>query len=279
MKEILKDLPMTQKKSMELMSNMTEFEREQFLTDYANAREGELHLEDGYDCRKCKNKGVIYIRLTEPPYREVTRQCSCMKARRSIRRMKASGLEPLIGRYTLDRYEATEDWQKVIKEKAEAFIREVDALEDKWFFMGGGVGTGKTHICTAIAVELLRKRKEVRYMLWVDEAKRIKASTNDEPGMVDELKGVEVLYIDDLFKPIGRQEVSAADIRLAYEIINYRYLRPELITIISSELHIMEIEDMDSALGSRIYEKTKNTALNIAKIKERNYRMRPETVI
>lgn len=280
-KEILKDLPMILNESMERISNMTEIEREQFLTDCANAREGELNLEDGYDCRKCKNKGIIYIRMKEPPYREIAKQCSCMKARRSIRRMKASGLEPLISRYTLDRYEANEDWQKAIKEKANAFLANVDSLDDKWFFMGGGVGTGKTHICTAIAVEMLRRKKEVRYMLWVDEVKRIKALANDDLGadLVDELKHVEVLYIDDLFKPVGRQEASAADIKLAYEIVNYRYLHPELITIISSELHIMEIEELDSALGSRIYEKTKSFALNIAKLKDRNYRMRPEMVI
>ena len=287
-------LPTIRKESMEFISNMSAKEREQFLVDCANAREGDLHLEDGYDCKKCRNKGIIHGLREEPPYipggdpiyREWTKPCSCMKARKSIRRMKASGLEPLIERYTFDKYIAEEDWQKAVKEKGMRFLAEIDSLPDKWFFMGGGVGAGKTHICTAIAVGLLRKGKEVRYMLWVDEVKKIKTLANEEDGidLVENLKRAEVLYIDDLFKPAkdgNKNDLppSGADIRIAYEIINYRYLHPELVTIISSEKHIMEIEEIDSALGSRIYEKTKTTALNIAKSRDRNYRMRSADVV
>lgn len=271
---------------------MTDKEKAELRIELSNMDTGDLNEKDGYDCKQCLNRGYIWKleertgALGEPVYYEITSKCDCMKIRASIRRMKRSGLEPLLKRCTFDKYEAPEGWQTLLKEKAMAFPKNTETLENKWFFMGGGVGSGKTHLCTAIAREFLLQGKEVRYMLWVKNSQEMKAAVNDESygEMLSALQNVEVLYIDDFFKPMKDERgndlpPTKADIRLAYEIIDHRYQRRDLITIISSERHIHELEEIDSAVGSRIYEMTKQNAYNIAKTKERNYRLRDMEVI
>ena len=84
--------------------------------------------------------------------------------------------------------------------------------------------------------------------------------------MIDRFKKAEVLYIDDLFKtgrnPDGSEpKPTAADINAAFEIINYRYNNPALLTIISSELNEDELLDIDEAVGGRIFERSKSISI------------------
>jgi DNA replication protein DnaC len=284
----------THREEWERISKLTPKERAELKAKLSNEDAGNLNEVDGYDCPMCKNRGFMweveeekpYHKDGEPTYRDVIRDCQCKRIRMSIRRLKRSGLEPVMKRCTFDRYEVTEDWQETIKSAAEKFPKVVNTLNEKWFFIGGGVGSGKTHLCTAIARELLWQGKEVRYMLWVKESQKMKAVVNEEAynEMLEQLQNVEVLYIDDFFKPMRDgygQEMrpTSADIRLAYEIINHRYQHQELITIISSERHIGEIEEIDSAVGSRIYEMTKQNAYNISKSRDRNYRLKDMNII
>ena len=279
-------IPKRHSAEWERISNMTAKERAELLKELSNMDAGNLNELDGYECQECKNRGYFWDYKDKPPYKEFTVDCKCKKIRASIRRMRRSGLEPVLKRCTFDKFEITEDWQRALKEKARLFPQIINTLENKWFFMGGAVGSGKTHLCTAIAREFLLKGKEVRYMLWVKQSQEMKAIVN-EPEYTErlaELQSVEVLYIDDFFKPMrdDRGNIlppTKADIRLAYEIIDYRYQHRDLITIISSERHVNELEEIDSAVGSRIYEMTKQNAYNIAKTKDRNYRLRDMEII
>ena len=83
-------------------------------------------------------------------------------------------------------------------------------------------------------------------------------------------KNIEILLIDDLFKG----GITEADIRIAFEIINHRYIN-KLPMMVSSELTIKEILSKDEAVGSRIYEMAKGF---ICEVKgngtENNYRLR-----
>lgn len=291
----MQGLKLDKRELLERISKMSRRERIEKSTADLNEEPGDLNTLDGYNCKACLNRGFIwdfeerppYIEGGEPIYSEVTRECSCMKVRANIRRMKNSGLEPIIKKCTFEHYQAAEDWQKALKKGAMEFSAGVDGLEHKWFFMGGGVGSGKTHLCTAIAREFLYAGKEVRYMLWVSDANKLKSVVNDAQAyaeIIEPLKNAEVLYIDDMFKPAkdnSGQDMkpTAGDIRLAYEIINHRYQRPDSITIISSERYISELEEIDSAVGSRIYEMTRQNAYNIAREPGRNYRTKDMNIL
>ena len=252
-------------------------EYEQFKVDGLNDTEGDRHLEDGYDCRKCRNKGYI-VKLVEKDgtFYQTCVECKCAEIRRSIMRMKRSGLKDIIKDYTFDKFEETEPWQCTIKAAAMDYAKNPEG----WFFLGGQSGAGKTHICTAICREFLLAGKRVMYMLWRDDIVKIKGAVTDSEeygSLIDKYKKVDVLYIDDLFKTgktadLTRQMPTPADINVAFEIINYRYNNPSLLTIISSELTEDDLLDIDEAVAGRIFERAKS--ISIAKNRDRNYRIR-----
>ena len=81
---------------------MSQKEHEQSKVDTYNAEEGELHLQDGYDCRVCKNKGFIAkLEYNENfgYWHETLYLCKCNKARGAIRRLARSGLKDVVKKY------------------------------------------------------------------------------------------------------------------------------------------------------------------------------------
>lgn len=251
---------------------------EQFKVDGLNATEGNRDKEDGYNCKICKNKGYVFkvVEYADGSYSHVCADCKCAEIRRSILRMKRSGLKDIIKDYTFEKFEDAEPWQKTIKAAAMDYAREPEG----WFYLGGQSGCGKTHLCTAICREFLLEGKQVVYMMWRDDIARIKSLAMDpeeRQKLVDRFKQAEVLYIDDLFKtgrnPDGFEpKPTAADINAAFEILNYRYNNPALLTIISSELNEDELLDIDEAVGGRIFERSKS--ISVAKNRSRNYRIK-----
>lgn len=261
---------------------MTQKDWEQFKVDDWNKTPGNRNEEDGYDCKICKNKGTIAKLLeSNGTYSHCFADCQCVDTRNSIMRMKRSGLKDIIKDYTFDKFQDTEPWQKSIKAAAMEYAKNPQG----WFFLGGQPGAGKTHLCTAICREFLLTGKRVRYMLWRDDIVKIKGAVTDSEEyskQIDQFKTVEVLYIDDLFKT-GKdkdnniQKPTGADVNVAFEILNYRYNNPNLLTILSSELTEDELLDIDEAIGSRIYERAK--AFTIGKSRDRNYRIKKAVTI
>ena len=174
-------------------------------------------------------------------------------------------------KYTFDTYAVKEKWQKSVKAKAQEYAQNPTG----WFFIGGSSGAGKTHICTAICGELIANRP-IRYMPWVQENNKLKTYRNSEEEydrLVNVWKRADVLYIDDFLKTRKGTPVTGADVMTAYEILNYRYMQGNSITIISSELSCDEIMEIDMAVGGRIIEKTKGNMIFLAGT-DKNQRLR-----
>ena len=258
---------------------MTQEEYEQFKIDSFNEAEGNLNTEDGYFCEVCRNKGILLKRAESSGIMYNTAyDCKCAPIRKSILKMKKSGLKDVVHDCTFGKWIATEPWQIAMKQAAVDYAKSPKG----WFYVGGQPGCGKTHLCTAICRELLLSGKGVLYMQWREDSVKLKGLSKEpeqRQSLIDSFKRAEVLYIDDLFKN-GRnpdrsaQRPTSADINLAFEIINYRYNNPDCLTIMSSELSVEEISNIDEAIGSRIYERA--TVLKIARNKDRNYRMKKE---
>ena len=224
----------------------------------------------GFDCTECRNKGLVYfVRDGEI----VCRPCRCRWARDSVNRIRASGLSDSLDRYTFDSFIESTPWQRQMKQVAHNYVADYCG---KWMFFGGQVGCGKTHLCTAAAGELLRAGRSCRYMLWRDEAVRLKARVNDSleyARLMEPLKGCDVLYIDDFFKTERSAKPTPGDVNIAFELLNYRYCIDDKATILSSELRIEDIMDIDQAVGSRIYQKSKDYCVEIAHDRNKNYRI------
>ena len=68
------------------------------------------------------------------------------------------------------------------------------------------------------------------------------------------MKNIDALFIDDLFKPAnGKPRATDWQVEQLYAVINHRYLNHKPI-MVSSELTVDELCDIDEALGTRIYE-------------------------
>ena len=250
--------------------------------DNYNALTGEQDKIDGYDCALCKNKGIVmYLKEDNGVGQEWSRPCRCMKTRATIRRMRRSGLGNVIRDKTFDRYIATEPWQQRIKDAAVAYAN----APSGWFYLGGQPGSGKSHLGAAICRHFLLAGREVVYMSWLDDVAQLKSQKNDAGygELIGRYKAAEVLYIDDLFKAEERDGVrqlpTGADIRLAFEILTYRYNDPALLTIVSSEYYAGQLLDIDEAVGSRIIETAGANIVNIGRDRSRNYRLKGVTVL
>lgn len=237
--------------------------------DAYNATHGTL---EGIDCPKCRNKGQIAVIIDGEEYMQ---ECSCIQGRRSLQLIERSGLKGSLEKYTFAAFDVREPWQRIIRDKAAAYVED---YKGKWLYIGGQVGAGKTHLCTAVVGELLRRGVPARYMLWRDEIVRIKATVTDETAYrdaVEPLKHVEALYIDDFFKTESGKQPTSADINVAFELLNHRYINNKP-TIISSERSVDDLLAIDEATGSRIYQMTRDHCINIARGAGRNYRLRKE---
>lgn len=268
--------------TMEYISEpLTQEQREKRNAETFNASSGSLNEQDEYNCAICHNKGLIMKAYQQESglWSTACRECKCMDVRRSIKKMNRSGLKNIIRDYTFSKFAVVDPWQQTLKEAAEAYAQNPEG----WFFIGGQSGAGKTHLCTAICREFLLAGTSVKYMLWRDDIVKLKNALG-EPAQYDalmtEYKTVEVLYIDDLFKTGkgadgAKQRPTSADINIAFEILNFRYNNPKLLTIISSECTINDILDIDEATGGRIFEKAK--AFSLKPDKAKNYRLKGVT--
>jgi len=231
----------------------------------------EVGTLQGNDCPICKNKG--YVMILDEMYTAL-KECECLRTRKNKKLIEKSGLKQLIQEYTFEKFVANETWQRVIKEKALSFVQDTDS---HWFFIGGQVGSGKTHICTAIVNELMKQGHEALYMLWRDEIMKLKANVMEGKEYfqnIQTFKTKKGFYIDDLFKSERGKQPTTSDINIAFEILNARYNNPELITILSSEKILKEILGIDEAIGSRIFQRAGSYILELNKNPKMNMRLR-----
>ena len=227
------------------------------------------------NCTKCNNTGwIIY---TDKDGYECARECDCVKVKQSLARLERSGLSGLLNKYTFDRYIAKYDFQKDLLTKAKNYLNEKD---NKWFVVVGVSGCGKTMLCTAICKELLEQGKELRFMSWLETANKLKQNINNGEvyeSIIQDLKDCEVLYIDDFWKSNNNAEPTPADIKLANEILNYRYNKSMhnkyTRTILSSERLISQLIEYDSAIAGRLVEMSEGYLTEV-RGSEKNYRLR-----
>lgn len=239
--------------------------------DAINETPGEL---TGHDCPKCRNRGFYMVLSEDGSF--FSRECECMKIRRCIWEMERSGLKKSIRELTFDKFVVKEEWQEKIKAGAVSYAE----APDGWLLFCGQPGCGKTHLCTAVCRHRLLAGDSVRYMSWrsaVAELKGLALDSDRRAELIDGYKTVQVLYIDDLFKTgraaDGTSNPTGADVNLAFEILNQRYLN-KLLTLISTEKTPQELVEIDEATGSRIIEMAGRNVFAIGRNQKRNYRLR-----
>jgi DNA replication protein DnaC len=113
-------------------------------------------------------------------------------------------------------------------------------------------------------------------MIWnefVDRLKRMNYDL-DRDSYFDEYAKAEILYIDDLFKG----KVTETDVNYAFRLINERYNK-NLVTIVSSELLLKDLREIDEAIAGRLKEKAKKYCIQVGKDSSKNYRLKDEVIL
>lgn len=180
-------------------------------------------------------------------------------------------------------YEPYNEQTKNAKDKAANYIRsfkEIKRSRENGFALLGQPGSGKTHIVLAIGKALIENKIPVVYMPYLEVIKELKALAmyqEDYIKLISRYTKAKVLIIDDLFKDKVRKgkiaaELSEADIKHIYPILNHRYLN-YLPTIVSSECTPNMLLELDEALGGRILETTGKRFLQTFK-GDCNYRLK-----
>ena len=243
---------------------------DQLRCEIFNETEGSMNKVDGINCKVCRNKGYIYVIKNNEI---VTKECGCVKQRKIMRMIIDSGLKEDFEKLTLASYLGKEKWQKMVKDIAADYIKN---HQSKWFVISGQVGSGKTHICTAISGELIKQGYEFKYFAYAREMprlqKRMKSGYMDvkeeAEREMERLMRCKVLYIDDFMK--------TKDIDNLFELIDYRYSQSDLITIISTEKNHNEMANIDEAIASRLVERSGKYWVSVGKETGRDQRLNHE---
>ena len=213
------------------------------------------NTEYSFFCEKCKNKGLVAVKVyRNNDFQIVLQKCDCVERLHAEQNKNSSGLKDNLGKFTFENFDTTKE----------------NVPTNKWFFIGGQIGSGKTHICTAISERLLMSATTVKFVSWRDLMSDLKNGFSGRPTFFDfeTFKRVEVLYLDDFL----HGKATDFELEKAFEIIDYRY-RNDKKTIISSEMLSSEILQLSQSIGSRIVEKSKGFVCNIKRDTQRNYRL------
>ena len=149
------------------------------------------------------------------------------------RRVKYSGLTANRTSKTFTAYEATEP--ELIIAKAHAILAVKNGTN---IILAGKAGTGKTHLATAIALEVMRAGHQAiaqNLPEMLDEICRAHKEQTDPFGLMIKYKSVPCLVLDDW----GKERTSDARLDYLYQIIDYRY-RHGLQTIVTTNALDME---------------------------------------
>lgn len=203
------------------------------------------------------------------------RPCKCREVKTYKRILENSGISEAFQKRTFKNFITVNKPQQILdaKNMAIRYVKEFDNLKNtknNSIAFLGQVGCGKTHLSIAIANELMKKNIGVLYMQYREAIIQLKQCIMDEENYnreIDKYKNATVLLIDDLYKG----KITDSDRNIMFEIINYRYLKSSPI-IVSSELTVDAIIDIDEAIGSRIVEMCKGHIFEFVG-QELNYRL------
>ncbi|MBD0399222.1 MULTISPECIES: ATP-binding protein [Bacillus] len=198
-----------------------------------------------------------------------SKQCECVKRKKIARLMKASGITEefeklLFGNFIKD---GKPDMIKDAYECAVEYYKDFQSIKGKRsnsIALLGQPGSGKTHLLTAIMNNLIKKKSiYCMYFPYVEGMGDLRNDFDQLETKLDAMRKAEVLFIDDLFKPVkGEPRATDWQVEQIQSVVNYRYLNHKPL-LISSELDTGEILDIDEALGSRIHQMCRDYTVTI----------------
>jgi DNA replication protein DnaC len=226
------------------------------------------------ECKNCKDTGYIYNKENNS-----VKECNCLKVRILKEKYERSGISKVFEKHNFFNFD-TDKKPEIIKAAKQICMGFVKSYSGKQSLMLlGQVGIGKTHLCMAIANNLLAKNIAVLYMDYRDAITELKQLLRNGEGeyyyrALNRYKDAQLLYIDDLYKGATSRGVqNESDIRIMFEIINHRY-KMGLPILVSSELDSKKLLEYDEGIGSRIFEMCNGFKIEFPYKLEFNHRLK-----
>ncbi|HOM03583.1 MAG TPA: ATP-binding protein [Acetivibrio sp.] len=234
----------------------------------ANHSYPENYLELEFQCQQCKDTGFVETKTG-------TEKCSCYRQQYINHLFKQSNIKVLdvenFSAFNENFYPDEINEKKYgirisprenilkIRQRAQAFIDNIDNPQNKNLFFSGPTGVGKTFMINCIAAELLKKGRTVLYqtaqsLFKVINDYRLSALKDDEfeDTAYSDIFNVELLIIDDL----GTESPTATRYAELLNILNTRHennLSAPCKTIIATNLGINLLNEYyDERIVSRI---------------------------
>lgn len=208
-------------------------------------------------------------------------ECKCASLRRLNRMIKSSAITEEFQKMGFTNFDDTNVHFQIteMKQVAYTFYQAFDQIRgsriNSCLFIGQP-GCGKTHLLTAISNNLMQKKHvPILYFPYRDGMSDISSNNFERKNIIlDHMKNVDVLFIDDLFKPIGNKpNVKDWMVEVLYEVVNHRYLNNKPM-LVSTELPLHDLVNIDEALASRIFEMASDFTVTVDRDLQNNYRLR-----
>jgi DNA replication protein DnaC len=178
-----------------------------------------------WQCEICHDAGyyILEVPVDHPQFGR-PQKCSCRRARDEARKAddlrKLSNLH-LMSHLTFDNFDATVPGVEQAFHAAREFARNPDG----WLLLRGSIGSGKTHLAVATALDMIeRYESPVLFMVVPDLLDHLR-STFDPAKSVgyderfEQVKTASILILDDL----GTENATPWAREKLFQIFNYRY--------------------------------------------------------
>lgn len=209
------------------------------------------YTEVHYYCKRCSDTGFI----------DGTKMCSCMRELLVIQNIATSGMGKLIKTQSFDNFSlelyksdpAVYDRMKRNLETAKSFARDFSKENGVNLLLVGGTGTGKTHLSSAIAREVINRGFDVLYdstqnIISDFETDRFKSGYGPYEPKADKYMECDLLILDDL----GTEFTNAFTVSCLYNLLNERQNKG-LSTVISTNVPPMGLrEKYEDRIYSRL---------------------------
>ena len=219
-----------------------------------------------YTCTVCSDTGFVG-----------TKMCTCLKQLLITKNIQSSGMGNLIDKQSFDNFNLgvyknnpevcarMERNLRIAKSFAENFARHHDNL-----LLIGTTGTGKTHVSTAIAKEVISQGFDVLYdsvqnIINDFETDKFRSGYNNTESASEKYLECDLLIIDDL----GTEFISQFSISALYNLINTRQNKG-LSTIISTNLSGPELA---GKYDGRIYSRIIGADYTVLRFEGNDYRI------
>jgi DNA replication protein DnaC len=186
------------------------------------------------DCALCRGTGWKLVARTDGIAGSVALACECGLAERAERVMERAHIPKRYEHCDFESYATDladgktwtnqhEESLKRVKLLAQGFVRDYPGTE-KGLLLMGPTGVGKTHLAVAALKELIRRGHAGLFCDYRELLKEIQASYNPssestEMGILEPIRSVELLVLDDL----GASKPSAWVLDIIGLVLNARY--------------------------------------------------------